>query len=105
MDPHERLQAESESAGNWDIELYLNTQSEILRSRVLAERVAQRLRQAGLIRTRDPSDEESSAAGSMTAASLMQLNEAANQAQAQRIAAEARWNAEQAQPLFSSQNV
>ena len=62
-------------------------------------------REAGLIRTRDPSAEEGSGAGSMTAASLMQLNEAANTAQAARIEAEARWNAERAQPLFSSQSV
>lgn len=62
-------------------------------------------KQAGLIRTRDPGDEDSRHAGSMTAASLMQLNEAANSAQADRIAAEARWKAEQAQPLFSSQAV
>ncbi|MEO6041110.1 MAG: polysaccharide biosynthesis tyrosine autokinase, partial [Croceibacterium sp.] len=62
-------------------------------------------RQAGLIRTRDPSDEQSNQAGSMTAASLMQLNQAANQAEAQRIAAEEKWNAERAQPLFSSQAV
>src|SRR5687768_7434364 len=48
-------------------------------------------RQAGLIRTRDPSNEEASSAGSVTASSLMQLNEAANAAQAERIAAEARW--------------
>lgn len=64
-------------------------------------------RQAGLIRTRDPSNDESSStsAGSVTASSLMQLNEAANAAQAERIAAEARWNAERAQPLFASQTV
>lgn len=62
-------------------------------------------RQAGLIRTRDPSNEDSSAAGSVTASSLMQLNEAANTAQAARIEAEARWNAERAQPLFASQTV
>jgi uncharacterized protein involved in exopolysaccharide biosynthesis len=35
----------------------------------------------------------------------MQLNEAANEAQADRIEAEARWNAERAQPLFASQTV
>lgn len=62
-------------------------------------------RQAGLIRTRDPSDEDAQHAGSMTAASLMQLNEAANRAQADRIAAQARWNAERSQPLMSSQSV
>lgn len=62
-------------------------------------------RQAGLIRTRDPRDEDSSVAESVTASSLMQLNQAANVAQAERIAAEARWNAERAQPLFASQTV
>lgn len=62
-------------------------------------------RQAGLIRTRDPNNEEANSAGSVTASSLMQLNEAANAAQAERIAAEARWNAERAQPLYASQTV
>ncbi len=62
-------------------------------------------RQAGLIRTRDPGNEDAESAGSVTASSLMQLNEAANGAQAARIEAEARWNAERAQPLFSSQTV
>jgi capsular exopolysaccharide synthesis family protein len=62
-------------------------------------------RQAGLIRTRDPNNEDASVAGSVTASSLMQLNEAANAAQAQRIEAEARWNAERGQPLFASQAV
>ena len=62
-------------------------------------------RQAGLIRTRDPNNEDASVAGSVTASSLMQLNEAANAAQAARIEAEARWNAERGQPLFSSQTV
>ena len=62
-------------------------------------------REAGLIRTRDPSNEDAVSAGSMTAASLMQLNQAANVARATRIEAEARWNAESAQPLFSSQTV
>jgi polysaccharide biosynthesis transport protein len=62
-------------------------------------------RQAGLIRTRDPSNEDANAAGSVTASSLMQLNQSANAAQAERIEAEARWNAERAQPLFASQTV
>ncbi|WP_052208713.1 GumC family protein [Croceibacterium mercuriale] len=213
----EDLGAETTSYGNWDIEMNLNTQLEILRSRALAERVAERLdlasnerflnameaaavvelpeqaraaqaadllranfnvdlpsgtriaelsftstdagmsaqvvdafasefiqanlqrkfdssayartfvaeqleesrvrlenserelnayaREAGLIRTRDPSAEEGAGAGSMTASSLMQLNEAANAAQAARISAQARWDAERAQPLFSSQAV
>lgn len=62
-------------------------------------------RRAGLIRTRDPNNEEARAAGSVTAASLMQLNQSANAAQAARIEAEARWNAERAQPLLASQTV
>ena len=62
-------------------------------------------RQAGLIRTRDPSNEDAEGAGSVTASSLMQLNESANNAQAARIEAEARWNSERAQPLFASQTV
>jgi len=63
-------------------------------------------RQAGLIRTRDPRREESEGGnGSVTVASLMQLNEAANEAQARRVAAQAQWNAEQGSPLLSSQSV
>jgi len=62
-------------------------------------------RQAGLIRTRDASNEDAESAGSVTASSLMQLNESANAAQAARIEAEARWNSERAQPLFASQTV
>jgi capsular exopolysaccharide synthesis family protein len=62
-------------------------------------------RQAGLIRTRNASNEDTSATGSVTASSLMQLNEAANRAQEERIVAESRWNAERAQPLFASQTV
>jgi capsular exopolysaccharide synthesis family protein len=63
-------------------------------------------REAGLIRTRDPSantdGSTSSTSNSVTASSLLQLNQSANQAKAQRIAAEARWHAEQSQPLLSS---
>lgn len=64
-------------------------------------------RTAGLIRTRGIPGESSTSqnAGSVTAASLMQLNEAANQAQAQRVAAEGKWKAEQASPLLASQAV
>jgi capsular exopolysaccharide synthesis family protein len=63
-------------------------------------------RQAGLIRTRIANrDDFQTEAGSVTASSLMQLNQAANEAQARRIAAEARWRAENATPLFSSQAV
>lgn len=54
-------------------------------------------RQAGLIRTRDAlgTDDNKSgqAGGSVTTASLIQLNEAANTARAARIAAEGRWQA------------
>jgi capsular exopolysaccharide synthesis family protein len=63
-------------------------------------------REAGLIRTRDPSagadGTASSTSNSVTASSLLQVNQAANQAKADRIVAEARWNAEMAQPLLSS---
>ena len=64
-------------------------------------------RQAGLIRMRSPTSEDGSesSANSVTAASLSQLNRAANEAQAERVAAEARWRAESAQPLMSSSAV
>jgi len=62
-------------------------------------------RQAGLIRTRNPSNEDAEITGSVTAASLMQLNAAANAAKAARIEAEAKWNAERAQPALASQTV
>lgn len=64
-------------------------------------------REAGLIRTRgtNSDDENAQSIGSVTAASLMQLNQAANAAQAERVTAEARWNAESAAPLLSSQAV
>jgi capsular exopolysaccharide synthesis family protein len=63
-------------------------------------------REAGLIRTRDPSANTdgttSNTSNSVTASSLLQVNQSANQAKAERIAAQARWNAEMAQPLLSS---
>ena len=59
-------------------------------------------REAGLIRTRDASSSESNTSSSVTTASLMQINQAANDAQTRRVAAEAHWNAERAQPLLSS---
>jgi capsular exopolysaccharide synthesis family protein len=63
-------------------------------------------RRAGLIRTRDlRKDESDDRNGSITVASLMQLNEAANEAKTKRVAAQAQWNAEQAGPLLSSQSV
>lgn len=51
-------------------------------------------RQAGLIRDRNPSNatDKGSTSGSVTTASLLQVNTAANQAQAARIAAQQRWN-------------
>jgi capsular exopolysaccharide synthesis family protein len=58
-------------------------------------------RSASLIRTRD-NTEDGNGSSSVTTNSLLQLNEAANQAHAQRVLAEARWNAERAQPLLSS---
>lgn len=63
-------------------------------------------REAGLIKTRDAAtgDEMSRGGqgGSVTTASLIQLNEAANTARAQRIAAEGRWRAISAAPLLGS---
>lgn len=64
-------------------------------------------RSAGLIRTRDAFTVDASrpVAGSVTASSLLQLNQAANDAQARRVEAEARWKAEAATPLLSSRTV
>lgn len=64
-------------------------------------------RSAGLIRTRDAFTVDASrpVAGSVTASSLLQVNEAANDAQARRVEAEARWRAEVATPLLSSRTV
>ena len=66
-------------------------------------------RSAGLIRMREntPGEEgeNSGSTSSVTTSSLMQINAAANAAKAERIAAEGRWRAEQAAPLFSSQAV
>ena len=66
-------------------------------------------RSAGLIRARDPNStttdgnsSSATAANSVTTSSLLQVNQAANDAQAKLIAAQARWNAESAQPLLSS---
>ncbi len=63
-------------------------------------------RQAGLIRTRDPSSTDASSptssGGSVTSSSLMQVNQAANDAQAKLVAAQAQWDAERLQPLLSS---
>ncbi len=63
-------------------------------------------RAAGLIRSRDPQVRENIPANtSITAASLQQVNQAANAARAERIAAQGRWEAERATPLLSSQRV
>lgn len=64
-------------------------------------------REVGLIRMRDGNAEngQNDNSGSVTTSSLMQLNEAANMAKAERIAAEGRWRTEQASPLFSSKEV
>lgn len=59
-------------------------------------------REAGLIQARGTGNAESSSSSSVTADSLSQLNQAANEARANRVAAEARWRAELAQPLLSS---
>ncbi|MCB2077140.1 MAG: polysaccharide biosynthesis tyrosine autokinase [Novosphingobium sp.] len=65
-------------------------------------------RQAGLIRTRDALSDESAASrpgGSVTTASLVQLNQAANQARAKRIDAEGRWKALAASSPLDAQEV
>jgi len=64
-------------------------------------------RTAGLIRTREIDRETGGTASSssVTTSSLMQINQAANDAKAARIAAEGRWRAEQATPVFASQAV
>jgi capsular exopolysaccharide synthesis family protein len=65
-------------------------------------------RQAGLIRTRDGQDADGKSTGggeSVTTSSLMQLNSAANEARAARIAAEGRWKAVSSVPLLSSKEV
>ena len=62
-------------------------------------------RSAGLIRARNPDRSDNTGGdygGSVTQSSLLQLNESANSAQAARIAAQARWNAERNAPLMSS---
>ena len=63
-------------------------------------------RSTGLIRTGDAAGEaEAETGGSVTAASLLQLNLAANQATAARVAAEGRWRAISSVPLLSSREV
>ncbi|HEX4847890.1 MAG TPA: polysaccharide biosynthesis tyrosine autokinase [Novosphingobium sp.] len=64
-------------------------------------------RSTGLIRTGDAAGEtgEATTGGSVTAASLLQLNQAANQATAERVAAEGRWRAISSVPLLSSREV
>ena len=61
-------------------------------------------RGAGIIRTRGTGEDGAvgGEGGSVTASSLLQLNEAANDARAARIAQEADWRAMQATPLLSS---
>ena len=67
-------------------------------------------RQAGLINVRNTvssglSDNQSVSAGSISTASLVQLNQAANEARARRIDAQARWSAVASAPLLSSRDV
>jgi polysaccharide biosynthesis transport protein len=79
------------------------------------ERVAQAERNlntysrgAGLIRTGDAAGERNTVSGdggSIIAASLLQINQAANQASADRVAAEGRWRAISSVPLLSSREV
>ncbi len=65
-------------------------------------------RSTGLIRTGDAAGESNTNAGdggSVTAASLLQINQAANQATASRVAAEGRWRAISGVSLLSSREV
>ncbi|HZU64666.1 MAG TPA: polysaccharide biosynthesis tyrosine autokinase [Novosphingobium sp.] len=65
-------------------------------------------RQAGLIHMAAASGGDNKSAaqgGSVTVSSLMQVNQAANEAKARRIAAEARWDAIRAVPLLSASEV
>jgi capsular exopolysaccharide synthesis family protein len=66
-------------------------------------------RGAGLIRTRDAlsdgDDAKGGGGGSVTTASLIQLNAAANEARAARIAAEGRWRALNSVPIMSARDV
>lgn len=66
-------------------------------------------RTAGIIRTRDAAavkgEGSGNGGGSVTTASLIQLNAAANEAQAARIAAEGRWRAVSSAPLLASREV
>ncbi len=65
-------------------------------------------RTTGVIRTGDVAgDGESGAAagGSVTSASLLQINQAVNQAAADRVVAEGRWRAISAAPLLASREV
>ncbi len=65
-------------------------------------------RNTSLIRLGDPTSDDDDARasnGSLTVASLTQVNEAANAARAGRIAAESRWNAVSASALLSSEPV
>ncbi len=65
-------------------------------------------RQNGLIRTRDAAvadGDKTQGSGSITTASLLQLNEAANTARAARIAAEGRWQAVSGNGALNSPDV
>lgn len=66
-------------------------------------------RQTGIIRLQGASDSDSKSATvggqSVTTASLMQLNQAANDAKSRRIAAEARWKSINSGPLLSTSDV
>jgi len=65
-------------------------------------------RSTGLIRTSDAagaSNTTASDGGSVTATSLLQVNQAANAATADRVAAEGRWRAISSVPLLSSREV
>ncbi len=63
-------------------------------------------RSAGLINMRDPAAKEGSqGSSSVTTSSLLQINTAANEAKAKRIAAEGRWKAINSGPLLAATEV
>jgi len=64
-------------------------------------------REAGLIHMGNPTDHSANQAGngSVTASTLLQLNQAANEAKGKRISAESRWRAINSGPLLNSTEV
>ena len=91
---------------------FVSEQMEEARARLEASEIELNdyARRAGLVRPRGAQrsgneGQLGDGRASVTTESLAQINAAANQAQADRIEAESRWNAERRQPLFASRNV